>query len=190
MLAALDNLPDFVARHSYSQGTGTMLQRPSAAAHTGHLESFTVQDAAFATQRRGPALWEQAVQAVTTLLQDLIQQLQETVMQEDVIVVLTAARAQCQHQAVFSAAGPEAQGVESHAAFSSEFLRALSSEELVQHAYAVKEGLQQLKPEHSTHGLLASVQQTLTGELCVAVHARCHIVLLCTLDAISCGCAS
>lgn len=74
------------------------LQTPSSAAHTGHLSTLTVQDAADAVQRHGQGILEQASRAVHDLLIDRCQQLEAMFLRDDVHAVLQGATAHSQGQ--------------------------------------------------------------------------------------------
>lgn len=159
------------------------LQRPSAAAHMGHLNSLTVTDATDAVQRHGSTLMSRAISAVHDLLRQHLQRLCDILMQKEVEVVLQTAKAECQHrvvratdQAVQQAQqakhAQQPQHAQQQSTASSDFLRSLNSNELVQHAQAVKTGLQQLQLTHGSHDMLAEINTLATGTGIIAYDFR------------------
>ena len=121
-----------------------------------------------ALQRHGSRLMFHAMSAAKDLLRQHLQRLCDILMQKAVKDVLLTAQATCQRHAVKATdqdaqQADHAQHAQQQSTASSDFLRSLSANELVQHAQAVKTGLQQHQLARGNHDMLAEIITLATG---------------------------
>ena len=93
IMAALQDLPNFVSSFDYNLASQTFLQRPAAAGQTAHLDTFSVQHASEAIQAHGTALLLQAQELVRDYVTGQLQGLCCVLSQQEVQIVLEAASA-------------------------------------------------------------------------------------------------